>query len=100
MSDTVELLETIGRDASLRWASPDDLMRALDELNASEGLRVAVASGEKGSLLQELGQAGKENPVVNHNTPDGGCDPDMDDPEDGSDDDDKTDTPRPSNQNS
>jgi hypothetical protein len=76
MSKTIELLELIGQDASLRHASQEDLAQALDALNASEGLKVAVASGDKGRLGEELGH--KHQPVrVNHNT--GGCEPDEED---------------------
>jgi hypothetical protein len=78
MSKTIELLELIGQDASLRHASQEDLAQALDALNASEGLKVAAASGDKSRLEEELGN--KRPPVrVNHNT--GGCEPDEDDTE-------------------
>lgn len=78
MSHTIELLERIGQDASLRHASQEKLAQALDALNASEGLKVAAASGDKSRLGEELG--GKHHPVrVNHN--DGGCDPCEDDTE-------------------
>ena len=78
MSKTIELLELIGQDASLRHASQQDLAQALDALNASEGLKVAVASGDKSRLGEELGH--KHHPVrVNHNN--GGCEPDKDDTE-------------------
>lgn len=50
MTDTLELLETIGRDASLRHASAEALGRVLDEARASEGLRAAVASGDGSKL--------------------------------------------------
>jgi hypothetical protein len=76
MSKTIELLELIGQDASLRHASQEDLAQALEALNASEGLKVAVASGDKSHLGEELGH--KHRPVrVNHNT--GGCEPDEED---------------------
>jgi hypothetical protein len=78
MSKTIELLELIGQDASLRHASQEDLAQALEALNASEGLKVAVASGDKSRLGEELGH--KHHPVrVNHNN--GGCDPDEGDTE-------------------
>jgi len=76
MSNTIELLERIGQDASLRHASQENLAQALNALNASEGLKVAAASGDKSRLGEELGH--KHQPVrVNHN--DGGCDPYEDD---------------------
>lgn len=78
MSNTIELLERIGQDASLRHASQENLAQALNALNASEGLKVAAASGDKSRLGEELGH--KHQPVrVNHN--DGGCDPYEDDTE-------------------
>ncbi|WP_329741802.1 hypothetical protein [Dyella sp. A6] len=72
MSDTIELLEAIGSNASLRWASPDALKRALDGFDASEGVRVAAASGDKGALLQELG--GRASPPPSQSPTTGGCD--------------------------
>lgn len=78
MSNTIDLLERIGQDASLRHASKEDLAQALNTLNASDGLKVAAASGDKSRLTEELGH--KHHPVrVNHN--DGGCDPIEDDTE-------------------
>lgn len=78
MSNTIELLERIGQDASLRHASRETLAKALNALDASEGLKVAAASGDKSRLGEELGHNGQ--PVrVNHN--DGGCDPCEDDTE-------------------
>ena len=72
MSNTIELLERIGQDASLRHASQENLAQALNALNASEGLKLAAASGDKSQLGEELGHS--HQPVrVNHN--DGGCDP-------------------------
>ncbi|MGF6495603.1 hypothetical protein ABIE56_003802 [Luteibacter sp. 621] len=58
MLDTVDLLESIGRDASLRRASPDVLIRVLDAANASAGLRQLVAIGDGGALAAELGIGG------------------------------------------
>jgi len=55
MSDTIELLETIGKDASLRRAPAEDLARALAGLNASAALKQAAASGDAGHLAEELG---------------------------------------------
>mgnify|MGYP001551092439 CR=1 FL=1 len=72
MSNTIELLERIGQDASLRHASQENLAQALNALNASEGLKLAAASGDTSHLGEELGHS--HQPVrVNHN--DGGCDP-------------------------
>lgn len=78
MSNTIELLETIGRDASLRHASPESLSQALDSMDANAGLKMAAASGNRIHLAQEFGN--KSN-TVNHNppAPNGGCDPCEDD---------------------
>jgi hypothetical protein len=55
MRDTVELLEAIGRDATLRRASPEALAQALEANNASTGLRELVANGDNTGLTKELG---------------------------------------------
>jgi hypothetical protein len=55
MRDTVELLEAIGRDASLRRASPEELAKALEAADASAGVRELAASGNGSTLTQELG---------------------------------------------
>jgi hypothetical protein len=55
MADTIELLEAIGQNASLRYASVDDLARMLERENASEGLTAAVALGDRSQLFAELG---------------------------------------------
>lgn len=54
MTDTIELLETIGRDASLRYASADQLGVALASAQASDGLRLAATSGDGAQLRAEL----------------------------------------------
>lgn len=80
MSKTIELLERIGQDASLRHASREDLAQTLGELDASEGLKVAAASGDQSGLIQELGP--KHHPMLPPNNPGhGGCDPCEDDPD-------------------
>jgi hypothetical protein len=55
MSDTIELLEAIGRDASLRHASSEELTTILQQAKASEALTAAVASGDSTLLCMELG---------------------------------------------
>jgi hypothetical protein len=55
MSDTIDLLDAIGQDASLRHASADDLSLALDRANASDTLKAAVATGDSSLLTSELG---------------------------------------------
>jgi hypothetical protein len=56
MSDTLELLETIGQDATLRHASVDELTNLLEQAQASEALKAAVASGDSSPLTAEFGQ--------------------------------------------
>lgn len=56
MSDTIELLEAIGRDASLRHATSEELASVLQQARASEALTAAVASGDRSHLASELGQ--------------------------------------------
>lgn len=66
MSNTIELLETIGSDASLRHASGQDLARALAGMHATETLQQAAAVGDSALLEQELGHrsmAPLNNPV-------------------------------------
>lgn len=53
--DTIEILETIGRDASLRHASQHDLSVALERVHASAALTAAVATGDSSRLGVELG---------------------------------------------
>lgn len=55
MPSTIELLETIGRDAALRHAPNEDLVKALANLNASEYLKHAAVSGTHAPLTLELG---------------------------------------------
>ncbi|MCW8808682.1 MAG: hypothetical protein OQK79_11290 [Rhodanobacter sp.] len=56
MSNTIELLETIGKDASLRYASGESLAQMLSGRLASECLLSAARSGDRGQLTQEFGQ--------------------------------------------
>jgi hypothetical protein len=56
MSDTIELLEAIGRNSALRHASADELAPMLESANASEGFKEAVRSGDSSRLAAELGQ--------------------------------------------
>ena len=57
MTDTMDLLEAIGQDASLRYASSEALSDVLASADASEALRAAVASGDSAWLAQEFGTA-------------------------------------------
>lgn len=56
MTDTIELLEAIGRDSSLRHASSEELARVLEQAKASEALKAAAAAGDRSILSVELGQ--------------------------------------------
>lgn len=53
--DTIEILEAIGSDASLRHASATELGRTLASANASEALSAAVAAGDSTHLTREFG---------------------------------------------
>ena len=55
VSDTIELLEAIGQNASMRYASTEELTRMLEQAQASEALTAAVASGDSSRLSEELG---------------------------------------------
>lgn len=84
MANTIELLETIGRDASLRHASGEDLLQALTGLQASDALKQAVISGDDGHLMKELGHRDVKTPDhVNNNDGGGHDDHDSDGDHDG-----------------
>lgn len=56
MTDTLELLEAIGQDASLRHATVEELANILEQAQASEALKAAVASGDSSLLSGEFGE--------------------------------------------
>lgn len=60
MQDTIELLEAIGRDASLRHASSEELANILAQAPAA--LREAAATGDGVKLAQQLGKQPAEPP--------------------------------------
>lgn len=62
MTDTIELLEAIGRDASLRHASADELMSVLERAQASAALKATVAQGDGTRLSREFGGGLKDPP--------------------------------------
>src|SRR3546814_20233048 len=68
MSDTIELLETIGQNAALRHASADELAPMLEQAKASETLKSAVASGDSSLLTEEFGHKPNKTPQIS-NTP-------------------------------
>jgi hypothetical protein len=55
MSDTIDLLEAIGRDASLRFATAGELDTRLGQAGASIALRAAALAGDASRLAMELG---------------------------------------------
>lgn len=61
MSDTIDLLDSIGRDASLRHASAEELNTMLEQAQASEALIAAAVHGDSSLLFAELGQ--KQNAI-------------------------------------
>jgi hypothetical protein len=62
MSDTIDLLESIGQNASLRHASAEELAAALQGAEASEALVAAAISGDKAWLSKEFGNKPFELP--------------------------------------
>lgn len=64
MMDTIDLLEAIGSDASLRHLSGDELARRLEDMPASDALKNAAAKGESSALFAELGAEKQEPPQV------------------------------------
>ena len=64
MSDTIELLETIGNNASLRHAPQDELTTRLERMGASEALMTAVSSGDGRALYAEFGHVPMKHPQV------------------------------------
>ncbi|RDS86189.1 hypothetical protein [Dyella psychrodurans] len=62
MTDTIDLLEAIGQDASLRHASTEELTHMLKQAQASEALTAAVAFGDSTWLFEEFGRMQNEPP--------------------------------------
>jgi len=69
MSDTIDLLEAIGKNAALRHAPAEELAEMLTEANASEALMAAVTQGDSSLLSAELGHGPLR---VNHDYHTGG----------------------------
>ncbi|QDE38258.1 hypothetical protein FIV34_03095 [Luteibacter pinisoli] len=55
MSDSIDLLEAVGRDASLRRLPPDELARRLKEAGASDVLASAAVQQDSAVLCEEFG---------------------------------------------
>lgn len=53
-TDTIELLEAIGSDASLRYAPADALRDVLEQAQASAEFKAAVVAGDSAALRVEL----------------------------------------------
>lgn len=83
MTNTIELLETIGRDASLRHASGESLSQVLTGLQATEALKLAAISGDDGYLEKELGHRHMKDPNHVNNNVGGGQDEELDGDRDG-----------------
>jgi hypothetical protein len=66
MSDTIDLLDAIGRDAALRHASAGELAPMLERAGASEALKSAVAAGDSSLLSRELGHRRNQAPQITH----------------------------------
>jgi hypothetical protein len=64
MTDTIELLEAIGRDASLRHTPAGEMARLLEQAQASAALVAAAASGDSSELTVEFGQLANQVPQV------------------------------------
>lgn len=62
--DTIDLLEAIGSDASLRHLPNDELARKLEASEASEALKAAAANGDSSPLFVELSAEKQEPPQV------------------------------------
>lgn len=56
MLDAIQMLEAIGSDASLRYASPTELRKALQAVQAPEVLTTAIISGDTSGLVKALGK--------------------------------------------
>lgn len=64
MMDTIDLLEAIGSDASLRHAPADEMAQHLGRAQASAALVAAAASGDGSKLSAEFGQLPNQVPQV------------------------------------
>lgn len=64
MSDTIDLLNAIGQNATLRHASADELAPILEQAKASEALKSAVAAGDSSLLFEELGHKPNHAPQI------------------------------------
>ncbi|MFC5579883.1 hypothetical protein [Rhodanobacter terrae] len=79
MSDTIELLEAIGRNATLRHASADELAPILEQAKASAALKSAVAAGDSSLLSEEFGHKPNHSPQISNSPGHEEDEPDHDD---------------------
>jgi hypothetical protein len=83
MSDTIELLAAIGQNATLRYASAEELAATLEQAQASAALTAAVASGDSSRLAEEFGHKVMQHPQssqTGHEDEESGDDPKGDEP--------------------
>ncbi len=64
MTDAIDLLERIGRDANLRYAATDELALLLSRAGLSEACQAAVISADMSLLAGELGETA--TPIFHH----------------------------------
>lgn len=64
MRSTIDLLEVIGRNASLRHARAEDLANTLAAAQASTALKAAALTGDRTYLSAELGQTPTQAPQI------------------------------------
>lgn len=64
MTDTIDLLEAVGRDASLRHAPPEEMARRLEQAQGSAILVAAAASGDRSALAAEFGAQSNLTPQI------------------------------------
>ena len=64
MTDTIDLLEAIGSDASLRHAPAGEMAQRLEQAQASAALIAAAAFGDSSALSVEFGQLPNQAPQV------------------------------------
>jgi hypothetical protein len=67
MTDTIDWLESIGSDATLRHASTEELTSLLEQAEASAALIAAVVSGDGSQLPTEFGQTPNRAPQAVQN---------------------------------
>jgi hypothetical protein len=94
MSDTIDLLNAIGQDATLRHASADELAPMLEQARASAALKSAIAAGDSSLLSAEFGHKPNQTPQITHVPGHEEDESDHDDHDD-HDDDDGDDKPHP-----